>query len=203
MLRAYAVTANLSSGSSVRVLSENCSNVLSQKRVGVLVKAARKLDIKGLGTTKLEDLDMLIRLVGEKLDEEPALDRAQASVRRFRSCLSVVDATLEAELFTRVATAWQPFASAPGHGPVGHVPFSAAERGRLRAVVESQEGKPANQLGHVHFGVPLEPGMLPDLQPQRNSAYLVPCDALSRRSIEEIAAGMARGEKRYPHMYSK
>jgi len=177
--------------------------VLSQKRVGVLVKAARKLDIKGLGTTKLEDLDMLIRLVGEKLDEEPALDRAQASVRRFRSCLSVVDATLEAELFTRVATAWQPFASAPGHGPVGHVPFSAAERGRLRAVVESQEGKPANQLGHVHFGVPLEPGMLPDLQPQRNSAYLVPCDALSRRSIEEIAAGMARGEKRYPHMYSK
>ena len=169
----------------------------------MLVKAARKLDIKGLGTTKLEDLDMLIRLVGEKLDEEPALDRAQASVRRFRSCLSVVDATLEAELFTRVATAWQPFASAPGHGPVGHVPFSAAERGRLRAVVESQEGKPANQLGHVHFGVPLEPGMLPDLQPQRNSAYLVPCDALSRRSIEEIAAGMARGEKRYPHMYSK
>ena len=138
---------------------------------------------------------------GEKLAEEPAEDRARASVRRFRSCLSVVDAALEAELFARFAAAWRPFASAPDHRALRCVPFDAAEEGRLRAVVKSYQGKPAHQIGHVRFGMPLEPGMLPGLQPPRESAYLVPVDALSRRSIEEFAVKLAHGEKSRPEVY--
>ena len=82
------------------------------------------------------------------------------------------------------------------------MPFNAAERVRLRAVVESQQGKPAHRLGHVRFGVPLEPGLLPDLNPPRGSSYLVPVGALSRRSIEVYAASLAHGEKSTPHLYS-
>ncbi len=83
------------------------------------------------------------------------------------------------------------------------MPFDAAERDRLRAVVKSYQGKPANPIGHVRFGVPLEPGLLPGLNPPRGSAYLRPVDALSRLSIEELAASLARGEKVQSHLYFK
>ena len=204
LLRAYSVTATLSSDSPVCVLSEDCSGVLSKTRVGVLLKALRK--VKGgmdTGGTRLDMLDRLLGVVKGKLAEEPAEDRARASVRRFGACLSVVDAALEAEFFRRLEAAWLPYAEAPGHGPVGHVPFDAAERDRLRAVVKSYQGKPANPIGHVRFGVPLEPGLLPGLNPPRGSAYLVPVDALPRRSIEEFAAGLAKPEKEKPHFYRK
>lgn len=205
VLFASSVTAQLSTGSPVRVLSEDSSGVLTEKRLGVLQKALRTSGFKsvsGTGST-LVVLSRIIRVVGEKLAEEPAADRARASARRFRSCMSVVDAALELQLFARLAAAWRPFASAPGHGPVGYVPFDAAERDRLRAVVESYQGKPANPIGHVRFGVPLEPGLLPGLSPPRGSAYLRPVDALSRLSIEELAASLAHGEKIHPHLYVK
>jgi hypothetical protein len=203
-LYASSVTATLSSDSPVRVLSENFSGVLSQNRIGVLTTALSALDIRNVSVgTRLERLDSIIKIVEGKLAEEPAGDRALASVNRHRSCLSEVNPSLEAELFARFAAAWQPFASAPGHGPVGHVPFDAAERDRLRAVVKSYQGKPTNPIGHVRFGVPLEPGLLPGLNPPRGSAYLRPVDALSRLSIEELAASLAHGEKIHPHLYVK
>ena len=204
VLFASSVTATLSSDSPVRVLSEESSDVLTVKRVGVLMKALRTSGFKGVSSSidsQLMLLSRIIRVVGEKLAEEPAADRARASVRRFRSCLSVVDAAREAELFARLEAAWRPFASAPGHGPVGYVPFDAAERDRLRAVVESYQGKPANPIGHVRFGVPLESGLLPGLSPPRGSSYLVPVDALPHRSIEEFAASLAKAEKARPHLY--
>jgi len=205
LLYACSVTANLSDDSPARVLSLNFSSVLSQKRVGVLAEAARAVGIEGRldRGTVLKRLDLVIRLVEGKLAEEPADDRAMASVNRFGACLSVVDAPLEAELFARFVAAWRPFASRPGHGPVGHVPFDAAERDRLRAVVKSYQGKPANPIGHVRFGVPLESGSLPGLSPPRGSSYLVPVDALSRRSIEHYAASLAKSEKKKPHLYLK
>ncbi len=205
LLYASSVTATLSSDSPVRVLSVDCSGVLSQKRIFVLNKALRKVVNKGVRISggSLELLERLMRAVKAKLAEQPAADRARASVNRFRSCLSDVKPSLEAQLFARFVAAWRPFASRPGHGPVGHVPFDAAERDRLRAVVKSYQGKPANPIGHVRFGVPLESGLLPGLSPPRGSAYLVPVDALSRRSIEHYAASLAKSEKEKPHFYLK
>ena len=205
-LSACSISAVLSTDRPIRVISETCSGVASHKRIKALMKAAKQLDVKGrygkYQLSRLEQLDRLIRIVGEKLAEEPAEARAMASIKRYRSCLSDVNPRLEAELFTRLADAWRPFASKPDHRALRCVPFDAAEHCRLRAVVESYQGKPTNTIGHVRFGMPLEPGMLPGLNPPRDSTYLVPVGELSLQSIEYYAASLAHGEKSTPHLYS-
>jgi hypothetical protein len=45
--------------------------------------------------------------------------------------------------------------------------------------------------------------LLPDLNPPRESAYLRPVDALSRRSIEEFAEMLYNGERKNPRWYVK
>ena len=72
VLYASSVTAQLSTGRPVRVLSVICSGVASGPRIRVLLKAAKPLRIKGVpapgaGGTCLERLKAIIRAVDAKL----------------------------------------------------------------------------------------------------------------------------------------